>query len=361
MTIQDLKAFGTELDALRRDVEAQIGPDDLRHVKRVDRVSKAMELTGRLLIHFSFEPITFGLGVVALFVHKQLQAAEIGHTVLHGAYDRIPGAHAYRSEGYRWQTPIDEASWHDGHNVAHHQYTNVVGRDPDCRYGPLRLNDRVAHVPAHRAQPYSTLLIWPGFTFFMATHVSGLNDVYTRRDGDFDFIAERSPATVKRAHRRFLRKAAPYYLKEYVLYPALAGPFFWKVMLGNWLSELLRSVYSAATIFCGHIGEHTAAYDDSRRAGSRAQWYAMQVESANNFEVPLPVSILCGALDKQIEHHLFPRFPTNRLRQIAPKVQEICQRHGVRYQTDSWPGTLRSVFRHLRALSRPSRALRRAA
>jgi len=77
----------------------------------------------------------------------------------------------------------------------------------------------------------------------------------------------------------------------------------------------------------------------------------MQVESSQNFDVPLPLSILCGALDRQIEHHLFPRLPTNRLRQISPDVRRVCEQHGVRYRCDSWPRTLAAVFRRLCRLS----------
>ena len=84
----------------------------------------------------------------------------------------------------------------------------------------------------------------------------------------------------------------------------------------------------------------------------------MQVEASQNFQVPRPLSILCGALDHQIEHHLFPTFPPKRLRQIAPEVRAICQAHGVPYKTDTWPRTLAKVFRHLFRLSRetPGRA-----
>ena len=80
----------------------------------------------------------------------------------------------------------------------------------------------------------------------------------------------------------------------------------------------------------------------------------MMVESANNFEVPYRVSQLCGALDRQIEHHLFPRFPTNRLRESAPRVREACEKYGVQYRTDTWPNTLKGVFRRIKQLSTPT-------
>jgi NADPH-dependent stearoyl-CoA 9-desaturase len=76
------------------------------------------------------------------------------------------------------------------------------------------------------------------------------------------------------------------------------------------------------------------------------------VEAANDFEVSLPVSILCGGLDRQIEHHLFPTLPPQRLREIAPEVRAICARHGVRYKTDTWRQSLRRVFAHIARLSR---------
>ena len=353
---RDLRAFGEEIDAVRARIEAQIGAPDVAYIKRVARFSRVMEVLGRGLIHFSFEPLTFGLGVLSLAVHKQLHAAEVGHTVLHGAFDKLPGADGYRSKDYWWETPIDERSWHEGHNIRHHQYTNVAGKDPDCRYGTVRLNDQVEHRPENNHQELHPLFIWPSFLFNMSMHFSGMVDLYTRKPGEYDVIKDRSKKTVRETHRRYLRKAVPYYAKEYLLFPLLAGPMFWKVMLGNWMAEVLRSVYSAATIFCGHVGEDVSAYASDTKARGRAQWYAMQVEAANNFEVPLPVSILCGTLDRQIEHHLFPKWPTNRLREVSPEIRAICERHGVRYRTASWGTVLRGVFRQLKTLSRPSLA-----
>ena len=135
-----------------------------------------------------------------------------------------------------------------------------------------------------------------------------------------DFLPDRSRESVRGAWRKALRKYVPYYLYNYVLFPALAGPMFWKVLLGNWLAETLRDVYSAATIFCGHVGEDVKSYPEGTRAHGRGEWYAMQVEATNDFEVSWPVSVLCGGLDRQIEHHLFPQLPPQRLREIAPEV-----------------------------------------
>ena len=105
------RRFGEELDALKQRVIDRVGAEDVTYVRRLNRFSRGMEVAGRLLILFSPEPVTFLLGVGALWIHKQLQATEIGHTALHGAYDRLPGGEAFASKKFRWDTPIDEESW----------------------------------------------------------------------------------------------------------------------------------------------------------------------------------------------------------------------------------------------------------
>src|SRR4051812_39072040 len=97
---QRLRLFGQELDALKDRTLGRVGEDDAKHVKRLDRFSRSMEVVGRVLIHVSPEPFTFFLGVGALWIHKQLQATEIGHTALHGCYDKIPGAEKFASKTF---------------------------------------------------------------------------------------------------------------------------------------------------------------------------------------------------------------------------------------------------------------------
>lgn len=350
-----LRRFGQEIDAIKRAVEARIGTEDVARVKRLQRFSRAMEIAGRLAIHLSLDPLTFSAGVLALWVHKQLQATEIGHTVLHGAYDGLPGAERFQSRSFWWDVPIDEASWREGHNLRHHGNTNVAGRDADIHFGLARLTEQTPWRPAHRAQlPFTLAVLFPNFGFLMNLHFTGVSDVHFDNGltSGLDFLPDRTRASVVAAYGRALRKYVPYYLLNYVLFPALAGPFFWKVLLGNWLAETLRDVYSAATIHCGHVGLDVASYPEGTRARGRGEWYAMQVEASNDFVVSKPVSVLCGGLDLQIEHHLFPKLPPERLREVAPAVRAACERWGVRYRTDSWGRTLRRAFEHIGRLSR---------
>lgn len=349
---QRLKQFGAALDQIRKRIENEIGDTDVKYIKKMRNTSRALEVLGRGLIHISLEPIGFSTGVIALWLHKQLEATEIGHMALHGCYDGLEGAEAFQSKTFNWRVPIDERSWHVGHNQKHHQYTNIAGKDPDIHFGPVRLTDKTKHNWLHQFQlPLTLGTIFPAFTFGMNMHFTGLVDVYSGKKHKLDVLPDLSWRSIAMAHMHALRKYVPYYAREYVFFPALAGPFFLKVAAGNLITEMMRDIYSAATIFCGHVGEETASYPEGARAHGRGQWYAMQVASANNFKVPPPISILCGALDLQIEHHLFPKFPPNRLREIQPEVEAVCKEFGVEYRMESWPKTLKKAFRHIQNLS----------
>ena len=162
------RRFGEEIDALKERTVARVGQEDVAYVRRMNRFSRAMEVVGRVLIHFSLEPISFLAGVGALWIHKQLQATEIGHTALHGAYDQLPGAERFSSKAFRWDMPIDEESWRYGHNVRHHGNTNIAGRDPGhpLRPGPPHRADALAPAPRDAAALHARVL-FPNFTFFM--------------------------------------------------------------------------------------------------------------------------------------------------------------------------------------------------
>ncbi|HEY8091455.1 MAG TPA: hypothetical protein VIF09_26505, partial [Polyangiaceae bacterium] len=173
------KAFGDELDAIKQRAYGRVGEEDVKYLRRMQRFSRAMEVVGRGLIFFSPEPVSFLFGVGALWIHKQLQATEIGHTALHGCYDKLPGVEAFHSKQFRWDAPIDEESWRHGHNVRHHGATNVAGKDPDIHFGTVRLTEQTPHAGYHRFQLATALaIIFPNFAFFIGSHVSGLNDVF---------------------------------------------------------------------------------------------------------------------------------------------------------------------------------------
>jgi linoleoyl-CoA desaturase len=354
-TPEKFQAFASELNTLHEEIIQRMGEEDVRYIRRLRKASRAAEGLGRFLIHFSLDPLTWSSGILALWFHKQLEATEIGHNALHGAWDRFPEAAPFHSENFKWDTPIEESSWKHGHNELHHFYTNILGMDPDLNFGPLRISEKTPWAPHHLFQTGLFFVSAFYFTWVVNLHMTGLTDLShpESAQGYANALPDRSLKSITKAALQSAKKMVPYSLYNFVFWPALAGPFWCKVLAGNLLADCLRDIYSCATIYAGHFGEDLAYYEKSSRPKGRGEWYKAQIEAAHDLEVSKFFSLLCGALDCQIEHHLFPKLPPNRLREIAPRVQKICIRYGVHYQKATWGQTLKQAITKIAKMSLP--------
>ena len=84
-----------------------------------------------------------------------------------------------------------------------------------------------------------------------------------------------------------------------------------------------------------------------------------QVLTSRNV-VPNPVvDYMYGGLNYQIEHHLFPNMPRNRLKDARPVVRTFCADHGVPYHETGFWRSNREILSYLHAVSAPLRQNRR--
>jgi linoleoyl-CoA desaturase len=362
LSAEQSRSLRSELDALRHEYAAKIGARDAEYIRTVRAVARISRTAGRLLIHFSLEPVSWGAGVIALAAYKVLENMEIGHNVLHGQYDFMRDPEL-SSATYEWDMAGTAKSWKRAHNATHHVFTNVIGRDRDFGYNAFRFSEEVPWKPVHLLQPLVSPLSGVFFEYSIGAYDLGLLDALgpPRSNG---------PADVKRRPRReaardvwaFARKAARKGFVEYVFYPALAGPLAVKVLAGNVLANGLRNGWAYAVIYCGHLTERTATFREEDLAGEdRAGWYARQVMGSSNFETGWLGRVLSGHLGFQIEHHLFPNIPAWRYPAMAPRVREICERHGLPYATGSLASQFASAMRRLVRFAVPGRGAPAAA
>ncbi|MBK8286159.1 MAG: acyl-CoA desaturase [Ahniella sp.] len=345
-----LARFQGELDALRVEVLGKIGEQDARHIHRMRRIAQGSAIAGRSLLMFGFGPISWITGVISLALAKIVENMEIGHNVMHGQYDWM-NDESLNSQTYEWDIVCDGDHWRHSHNVEHHDHTNIIGKDHDYGYGMLRLSDQQKWTPSTLLQPFWYALLALNFQWGVAVH-----DIKIGR-----FVLGRMKLPEFRERMRpFLRKAGRQLFKDYVLFPALA---FWqwpRVLLGNLVANGIRNLWTNAIIFCGHFTENVQTYTRKEVENeTRGAWYLRQIHGSSNLEGSRLFHVLTGHLSHQIEHHLFPDLPAPRYAEIAPKVQEICARYGVHYNTGGfwkqYSGVIARIFRY--ALPSRRRAL----
>ncbi len=350
----DIEAFGRELDALQREVRASLGDADRAYIRRAITVQRSLALGGRVLIYASLPllPVVplflgvIGVGTASLALSKILENMEIGHNVIHGQWDWMNDPQIHSST-WEWDTVCPADQWKHSHNVVHHTWTNVMGRDRDVGYDILRISDKQPWKPIYLAQPFYAALLAMMFQWGIALHDIDLGAV--RR-------GELTMADIRHQLRGIGRKAGKQVVKDYVLWPLLAGPLFLPVLLANLMANLARNLWSYAIIFCGHFPDGAQVFTEAQVVGeTRARWYLRQILGSCNITGGRLFHILSGNLSHQIEHHLFPDLPSNRYPALAPRVEALCARFGIPYNKGSFARQLGTTVRTILRLALPTR------
>ncbi|WP_219944840.1 acyl-CoA desaturase [Iamia sp. SCSIO 61187] len=310
------------------------------------RLQRGLEVSGRVLLMAGILPPAWLGGVAALSLAKILDNMEIGHNVMHGQYDWMQDP-ALDSATFEWDTACPADQWRHSHNYVHHTFTNVLGQDRDVGYGLLRMTDEQRWHPRDLGNPVYALALAALFQWGVALHDVELDRVVA---------GTKTPAEAREKVEGVWRKARTQVLKDYALYPALAGPAAPVVLSGNLTANLVRNLWTFAVIFCGHFPDGVETFTPEEAEGEgRGGWYRRQLLGSANFRGGPLLHLLTGNLSHQIEHHMFPDLPAHRYAEIAEQVRAVCAEHGLPYNTGTFPGQLGTVARRIASLALPGR------
>ncbi len=347
-TVPDYDEIHQAFEQIKARHRADLGERDVNYIKRLRFVSRCCEVIGRGLIWILPGPFAL-IGVPFLFLHRNIEAIEIGHNVLHGQYDTLPEIPQFHSRQFRWKAPIDEAAWRQEHNAVHHVHTNVHEKDPDLSHGILRTNSRIPHTTWHYFQvPFYLGYVYPFMLYNFNAQNLGMNDQFREKHfplgntgyATFDNPEMLSPEEIKKRDRRSIWRVLA---KEYVAFPlfaALTGHSFIKVFLCNLLADVLNNYWIAFTIQATHL---TEPLQPDSAVEHKGKWYVSQLDSSVNFKGTRLQSILWGHLNYQVEHHLYPDIPAHRYPDIAREVKALCRKYDLPYKVnESWFSAIRN-------------------
>ena len=353
LTAAELYGFAAELDAVRARTIATLGQRDADYIRGIVKTVRYTEIGGRALL-FASLPLAFaGLfwatwiaGVLMLALSKILENMELGHNVIHGQYDWMNDPHL-NGKSYEWDIAGTSASWRKTHNFQHHTYTNVRGMDDDIGYGLLRIFPEQRWRPFFLLQPFIAVVFALLFEWGVA-----IQDLKLGRW----WAGKTSNAQMRKAFKPVGKKMLRQVLKDYVVFPLLAGPFFLAVLAGNVVANLLRNLWTFTIIFCGHFTADAETFPkESIRNESRGHWYQRQLRGSSNLAGGRLLNVMSGNLSHQIEHHFYPDIPANRYAEVAPEVKAICERYGQHYNTGSLPRQFGQVIWRILRHAWPSR------
>jgi fatty acid desaturase len=349
----DLKRFGAEVDRLRAELDAELGPEDVRHLRKIERWGWFWSALGYATAWICPNP----LAVFALSFGVFIRWAVVAHHTLHRGYDRAPGVpQRLTSQGFArgWRRFIDwldwlvPAAWRHEHNLLHHGRLNEDPADPDLvealveRHGP-------------RSRPARWLLTalyavaWKPLYYGPNTLRLHLRAVARREDPSS--VPAREPSVLNPLGAYpghvFLRCWLPYAVWKFAVVPALFLPLGWwawlSVLVNLLLAEALTNFHSFLMIVPNHAGDDLCRFDESVKGG-RGEFYLRQILGSANYRCGGDANdLLHGWLNYQIEHHVWPDLTLLQYQKAQPRLKALCAKYGVPYAQES-------VFRRFRKM-----------
>ncbi len=352
----DVEGFAAEIEALHQKLKANIGPEDLRHVKKIERWGRLCSLVGYGTAWILPNPLSAFL----ISQGNLTRWAMMGHHVCHRGYDRVPDVpKRYQSkhfaQGWRrfldWPDWLLPNAWSYEHNTLHHYHTGEV-LDPDVLEHRVRLMREIRaplflkHIVAFFfASTWKLSYYAPNTLWMLQQRESrlGRDELHARIKGHKPAIFHGAKLwwPFHKAGAQFwLHCLLPYALLRFGLLPLLFLPLgAWaalNVLINSLLAEWITNLHTFLIIVPNHSGDDVYRFEGGIE--NKAQFYLRQTVGSVNYTGGSDLKdFLQGWLNYQIEHHLWPDLPMLKYQQAQPEVQAICEKYGVPYIYDPLP------------------------
>jgi fatty acid desaturase len=258
-----------------------------------------------------------------------------------------------------WLDWMHPEAWNIEHNRYHHYRLNEE-QDPDLVQRNLEwLRD--ANVPM--ALKYAAIVVFAPtwkWVYYAPNTWKELEVARLKRDGkslpegfspsqavtiSSFFLSDRDSVLARQVvdpGAFFAKVLGPFFLLRFVALPSLflavpgMGPTLALHAAANMiLAELLTNMHAFLTIVTNHAGEDLYTFEDAVKPKTPS-FYVRQVAGSANYALGSdPVDFFHGFLNYQVEHHVWPDLSMLQYQKAAPRLKEICDRHGVPYVQES--------------------------
>src|SRR5215203_4462875 len=235
---------------------------------------------------------------------------------------------------------ISRQWWIDKHNE-HHGHPNQMDIDPDVDIPLLAFEEEQALEKRGFARfvvKYQAALIFP---------LSLLQAISMLRSSIEFLAAKKAKSTLVEALTICAHYALYFALLFSVLEPLQALLFIavHRGLFGTYLVSIFAPNHKAMPLL-----DRDSKVDFLRR----------QVLTSRNVVAHPITDFWYGGLNYQIEHHLFPRLPRNKLREAQPIIRSFCREHCIAYHETGVLQSYKEILQHLHAIGAPLRKSRKA-
>ncbi|MGF1532908.1 MAG: fatty acid desaturase family protein [Bernardetiaceae bacterium] len=270
----------------------------------------------------------------------------VSHDAIHGSYsskkwlNKILGLtlNIFGGNAYVWSIT---------HNVVHHTYTNIPGHDEDLEVAPGLV----------RLSPEDKLTKFMRYQHLYAFALYGLASIsWVFRKDYIKFFKEKIGQTDNTNHppieyfNLFFFKFLNYTI--FLIIPLLVLPVtWWEFLIGFVLMHMSFGLVLGLVFQLAHVVEDVSFPEPEGNPQSiQDAWADHQMRTTANFARKSRIAnFLCGGLNFQIEHHLFPNICHVHYYKISDIVRETALEFDLPYiENETFTGALQSHYRMLK-------------
>jgi linoleoyl-CoA desaturase len=299
----------TFFPTVRQRVETYFTQNNLsKNANTAMWVKAVVYLTGFLALYLLILSNMFGLwSMLGLALVLGAFNAFIGFNVCHDAIHGSFSANQKVNQVFSFVFNLIGASpyiWRLSHNVVHHTYTNMPGHDEDIEIAPglIRISEEE---PVNKIQRYQHLYAFGLYSLASLSWVFRKDYVkfFQKKIGQ----QETGNHPKREYFNLFFYKAIYYFL--FIVLPLLVLDItWWQFIIGFVGMHLAEGLVMGLVFQLAHVVEGTDFPMTNEEGNVEEAWAVHQMRTTANFAPDSQLaSFLLGGLNRQIEHHLFPK------------------------------------------------------
>ena len=262
--------------------------------------------------------------------------AGIGLNVMHDANHGSFSKHKWVNQTVSYVLDLvggSSALWRIQHNVLHHSFTNIEGLDEDIDTpGILRFTPNRPLKKIHKLQFIYAWGFYSIMTLFWMTAKDWLALARYRKKG----LVKSSGNSVGQLTRDLIISKLLYFGYIMVLPALFSGLPIWKIIVGWMVMHAVTGLILASIFQPAHVLEDLQFAQGEKGASMEDDNLSHQLKSTANFGTRSRLfTWMCGGLNHQIEHHLFPQVCHIHFSDLAPIVRKTAEEFGLPYRSST--------------------------
>lgn len=298
-----------------------------------------------LVIILEFFPmyVNFFLAII-LGMNMAFIGFNVCHDALHGSYSKYGWIN--KSLGFIFHfIGANVYVWNITHNKVHHTYTNIIGHDGDLDVAPgmVRVSQEEPLKPFHRYQHIYS------FALYSLASISW----FFRKDY-VKFFQKKIGSHVNNHPKIEYFNLFFYKLMYYGIYiviPLVVMDItWWQFTIGFLFMNFAEGLVLGLVFQLAHLVEDTDMPNPKENENIEESWAEHQMRTTANFARKSKIAaFLCGGLNFQVEHHLFPKVCHIHYPAISDIVKETAHEFDLPYnENDTFMSALKSHYLFLK-------------